>query len=70
VIRAAPLPLLSKGQLPHGRGYLICPEHDAAVRRGDLEGIADLGFNTALELFAPAFERSRDSCRLAFAGAC
>jgi hypothetical protein len=27
---------------------LLCPEHDASVRRRDLEGIASLGFNTVV----------------------
>ncbi|HVZ34388.1 MAG TPA: beta-galactosidase, partial [Polyangiaceae bacterium] len=41
-------PLLPNGELPHGCVYLICPEHGAAVRRRDLEGIVRLGFNTVV----------------------
>jgi len=40
--------LLARGLLPHGCVYLLCPEHDASVRRRDLEGIARLGFNTVV----------------------
>lgn len=40
--------LLAGGRLPHGSVYLLCPEHDAATRRRDLEGIARLGFNTVV----------------------
>jgi beta-galactosidase len=45
---APPPPLFPKGRLPHGSVYLISPEHDASVRRRDLEGIASLGFNTVV----------------------
>ncbi|MEY2934092.1 MAG: hypothetical protein RL033_4841, partial [Pseudomonadota bacterium] len=52
-VRAPAPPLLPKGQLPHGCVYLISPEHDAAVRRRDIEGIASLGFNTVV-IWPPA----------------
>jgi hypothetical protein len=44
---------LALGLVPHGCVYLICPEHDAAARRRDLEGIRRLGFNTVV-LWPPA----------------
>jgi hypothetical protein len=44
---------LRLGLLPHGTVYLVCPEHDAATRRRDLQGIKGLGFNTVV-LWPPA----------------
>jgi hypothetical protein len=59
-------PLCPNGLLPHGCVYLILPEHDAGVRRRDLEGIASLGFNTVV--FWPPASRwdAREPGGLAF----
>jgi hypothetical protein len=48
---AEPTSMMSRlrlGLLPHGTVYLVSPEHDAATRRRDLEGIQALGFNTVV----------------------